>query len=862
MIDNNIVMVLFFLLLFILIVVIVYNYFISGNIEKFENSATTYRIPEADGYISSIKSDNPSFKPESYFNSYNISDTCFSTPKNDKYMVISSFDYVEKPNSASLLVTLNSDNSKSIQLSNTNTRNSYFKKINGQQTDPVVGGNYICIMFPQNKLLLNNLTIDATIPNMTSNLINNFKLFTGNGLLDDSYLQIDTRNTYNNNVIKFVVSDEYNTYINDIIIYFPPEISNITIRKIECIFDTIADVQNDDYNSTRTDVMDTETSLPDPDAVSYTNLDFTNVDNFMKAFYLEVPDFIYDFGSVSSFSSLSSYTLASDGETVTSIQDIFGRQRDNTIISGENPRITYEYDNQNNPYGKYLQGSSRTNILFPLGTIPDSYTICCVTKYQDTGNRGGNTGRIITADNFNFLIGHWGAREGIIYNQDVGGWVKYHENIVTNDPNSKKWLITCVKSAGNGNNNVLINNVRIGGSGGPGRNNSRMAINGNGLYSGEVSDFGIKYIFIWKKALRDDIFQLISDGLNGIVNGGRNYFNLDRTKITMNIKDGLTPSSAASSAREIKSIFGTNKNGFYYIKVPGAGPRLTYCIMDSAVDGGGWMLALQGARYSTRFVYRSPYWTQPYNLNTLEDNSGILKSDPSLRSFVNSVSGDPILDNIIDAKYDVYNNMPCSDCLALFPGSQTAGSTNISGKPQYGWAWISNAAFGRYGSTTLLNFFAKNQRSYKYASVDPNFRRQQADPSDEGDVVPTSTMIATLNTHMPARIWARQTTYFSYGLNITLSKRCWWVDRVNGPYLINNNHQVRWGAVFNENGGDDYSPDVSGGIGLDISSRTFDVHNYTYSPNSSAGNRITCCHDWSLGSPHYSYGMGFQWYIR
>ena len=560
-------MVLFFLLLFILIVVIVYNYFISGNIEHFESS-TTYRIPDKDSYISSIKSDNTSFKPETYFNSYNICDTCFSTPKNDKYIVISSFDYVEKPNSASLLVTLNADNNKSIQLTNTNSKNSYFKKINGQQTDPVVGGNYICIMFPQNKLLLDNLTIDATIPNMGSTTIDNIKLFTGNGLQDDSYSQIDTKNSLVNNSIKLLVSDDYNTYVTDIIIYFPPEVSDITLRKIECIFNIVADTDNQQYSSTRTDIMDNETSLPNPDAVTYTNLDFTNVDNFMKAFYLEVPDFIYDFGSVSSFSPLSSYTLASDGTTVTAIQDIFGRQRDATIISGENPRITYEYDNQNNPYGKYLQGSARTNILFPVGTIPNNYTICCVTKYQDTGNGGGNTGRIITADNFNFLIGHWASREGIIYNQDVGGWVKYHDNIVTNNANSRKWLVTCLKSAGNGTNNVLINNVRIGGSGGPGRDNARMAINGNGLYSGEVSDFGIKYIFIWKKVLRDDIFQLISDGLNGIVNGGKNYFNLDRTKITINLKDGLSPSSAASSAQEIKAIFGTNKNGFYYIKVP------------------------------------------------------------------------------------------------------------------------------------------------------------------------------------------------------------------------------------------------------------------------------------------------------
>ena len=846
--DNNIIIVLFFLLLFILIVVIVYNYFIDNNIEKFESAAmsTTYRIPDAKVTISSFKVDNPSFdknKAESYFRTFNINETCLSSPDNKKYIVISSFNYSEIPNTTSLLVTLNKNNTTGIRLENSNSKTSYFKKIIKEGSVPVVGGNYICIFFEQNKLVLNNLTINASMQNINSTTVDNIKLFTGNDLEDDSYLQLDTKSsTDSNNNIVITVSDKEQTYISDnIIIYFPPEISQITLRKLDFIFNTVDDSDNSNYDSSRTDVMDTETSLPDPDALSYTNIDFTNVENFMKAFYLEVPDFIYDFDSVSIIpKQFLSYNIpiGQDG-TISSIQDVFGRQRYLNVINGENPKLVYEYDNNNNLYGSYLQGSSRTNIKFPPGTIPDDYTICCVTKYQNTS--GNNSGRILTADNFNFLIGHWGSREGTIYNErKSGGWIKYHDNIVNNNPNSRKWVVTCLKSRGN--NNIIINNVKIPGEGGPGLNSACMAINGFGRYSGEVSDFGIKYIFIWKKSLRDDIFQLISDGLNGMISSGKNYFNLKRDKITMNFKDGLSPSSAADSAKQIKDIYGTEKNGFYYINIPGKGPKYTYCIMDSACYGGGWMLALQGARNSTKFVFRSKLWTEENKLNTIENNNGILDNNPSLRTFVNPSTGDPILENIIDAKYHIYNYYPCNSCLALFPGSHTnGGRTRIPGKPQYGWNWYSNGAFGKYGTTTLLDFFSKNRRSYQYTSIRSNFKRQIADPSDEGEFMPMPNVIAKLNDEMPLGIWARQTTYFAYGLNITLSKYCWWANRVNGPYLINGNHQVRWGAVFNENDGDDYSPDVSGGIGLDISSYTGAPENNTYAPYSSAGNRVTCC---------------------
>lgn len=864
MIDNNIVMVLFFILLFILIVVIVYNYYLYNNIEKFSTPAIlppTYRIPDSKVVIASFTTKNDSFDANSYFNTVNISDTCISSsPENKQYIAVSSFNYSEGTNSPSLLVTLNSANNMNIRLQNSNTKNSYFKKIVGQSSTAMNGGNYIAIFFQHSKLLLNNLTITATMKNTLDTTVNNIQLFSGNGLQDDSYLPLPTVNTMSDNSIILTVIEKDNFYIDEtIIIYFPPEVVEITLRSLKFIFNTVEE-SADEYDSSRTDIMDTETSLPDTGKTPYENTDFTNIENFMKAFYFQVPDFIYDFDTVSTtpkqFSSFASAPSA-DG-SITKIQDIFGRFSHMNTISGENPKIAYEYDNNNNMYGTYLKGSSRTSLLFPPGTIPNDYTICCVTKYEDTtGNRTGNTGRVISADSFNFLIGHWSERERVIYNERAGGWINYHNNVVSADTNSRKWIVTCIKSSGN--INVIINNNVIAGQrGGSGINEARLVVNG-GRFP-EVSDFGIKYLFVWKKSLRDDVFKLISDGLNGMITSGKNYFNIQRAHLKLNLKDGSSPSNAADSAREIKQLYGTEKNGFYYIKTPGKKPIYTYCIMDSACHGGGWMLALQGARNSTRFVYRSSFWTAENVLNSIETANDIPDPNPALRGFVNPSTGDPILENIIDAKYHIYNYYKGTDCMALFPGSHTNGNrTRISGKPQYGWNWVTNGAFGRYRDTTLLDFFRNNRRCYQYASIRNNFTRQQSDRSDEGEKITMDYMRQTLDREMPLGIWARQTTYFSYGLNITLSRSAWWASQINGPSLHPHNHQVRWGAVFNENDGDDWSPDVSGGIGLDISQDTRNIFANTYHPHSSAGNRTSCCA--VAGSPG-SYGMSFQWYIR
>lgn len=247
--------------------------------------------------------------------------------------------------------------------------------------------------------------------------------------------------------------------------------------------------------------------------------------------------------------------------------------------------------------------------------------------------------------------------------------------------------------------------------------------------------------------------------------------------------DGLTAATAATSAKAIKAAYPSFTDGVYYINLPTVGVRQIYCIMNSAVDGGGWMLAMKAnSNGSTSsplqtFKYAATYWTtaDELNANDLTINAG-------------------------DAKYQTMNYFPAKDILALWPdipsnqgSSTTGGSINLSASYNK-WSWLENN-FNGGTTTTLINFFASAGNANKLISDANNF-------AGKGTAFST------------------QTDVRFYGFN----------------YTGNANSRVRWGFGWNENGGglypngDQGSNDVSGGIGMDT--------NFLYY---SAGDRISCC---------------------
>ena len=216
--------------------------------------------------------------------------------------------------------------------------------------------------------------------------------------------------------------------------------------------------------------------------------------------------------------------------------------------------------------------------------------------------------------------------------------------------------------------------------------------------------------------------------------------------------DGSSAVNAAASAAAIKTLTGTNVDGVYWINLPTVGPTQVYCIMDSAVSGGGWMLALKASATGTTFYYASPHWTTATTtLNPTDTTRG---------------AG--------DAKFDTFNYFSSADMMAIWPDITTTGGT-ISLPASYGsWCWLKTA----YNSGTrqaLASFFS--------TASNVSFGTAVANPPRFPEA--------------GANIFSQQAGNAFYGANFTLYAPA----------------SVRWGFAFN-NETDWVSNDVIGGIGL------------------------------------------------
>lgn len=246
--------------------------------------------------------------------------------------------------------------------------------------------------------------------------------------------------------------------------------------------------------------------------------------------------------------------------------------------------------------------------------------------------------------------------------------------------------------------------------------------------------------------------------------------------------DGSSAALAAESAEVIKFLTKTNTNGTYWINLPTVGPTQTFCIMDNAFAGGGWMMVMK-ATTGTTFNYSANYWTTANTLNPTETNQ-----------------------NNGDAKFHTFNYFKARDIMARWPDIGAGGSIPGVGA----WTWLEDN-FNQGLRVTLLDFF-NNTASPEYNGGSGMYLRD-----------------AKTFSGWASGVFSSQVDIRFYGFN--------YVD--HSQYGVN--ARVRWGFGWNENGEGLYpsisvgavgSNDVSGGIGMDS--------NYG---NFSAGDKINCCQD-------------------
>lgn len=220
---------------------------------------------------------------------------------------------------------------------------------------------------------------------------------------------------------------------------------------------------------------------------------------------------------------------------------------------------------------------------------------------------------------------------------------------------------------------------------------------------------------------------------------------------------GTNSAYAAQSARIIKSLTSTNVNAAYYIMLNGTS-TLTYCLMDSVWNGGGWMMVLKASR-GTTFPFSSTYWT---------DNSTLLNTSDATRNDGNS-------------KFQAYNFAMVKDVMALWPD---VGYTGGSIAQSDSWCWLVNNFYNSGARATMITGLA-------------------AANSRDSPTNPDPSTFAGFSTS----IWSSQTP----------SKRH--VFGGGGHIAGGVNLNVRWGFLWNENAlGDFTSCDASGGIGMSAGS--------------------------------------------
>jgi hypothetical protein len=164
------------------------------------------------------------------------------------------------------------------------------------------------------------------------------------------------------------------------------------------------------------------------------------------------------------------------------------------------------------------------------------------------------------------------------------------------------------------------------------------------------------------------------------------------------------------SCLDIKNSTGTNANGVYTIALNVSGSVINtqvYCLMDSAMSGGGWTLTMKAPRNSTSFPYSANYWTTANTLNP--GNASTVTADPT------------------SAKFNTFNYISGTEMLAIFPDAGINGGS-LTGHT-YGWTWKQTIPSGPKTPLEIFSGPAEQfiSDAFNFSGFDTRIFTRQAD---------------------------------------------------------------------------------------------------------------------------------------
>jgi hypothetical protein len=133
----------------------------------------------------------------------------------------------------------------------------------------------------------------------------------------------------------------------------------------------------------------------------------------------------------------------------------------------------------------FLYGNTASKLWFPLKSMPASFTLCTLAKYN-----GGSRGRIFTSPDANVLHGHWGGQRGVAH------WTEWITPTSSIAGDVADWLVFCGKNPGTAPNNILAHGLAIGSKASAYSGNWQLSINYN-----EQSDWAASNVIVWDQVI-------------------------------------------------------------------------------------------------------------------------------------------------------------------------------------------------------------------------------------------------------------------------------------------------------------------------------------------------------------------------
>ena len=155
-----------------------------------------------------------------------------------------------------------------------------------------------------------------------------------------------------------------------------------------------------------------------------------------------------------------------------------------------------------------LGGTTATQLLWPIDSVPQIFTICSVSRYTSDGD---SRRRILTTQETNWLHGHYNSNRGVAYYSD---W-KTVDTASVGATNSD-WLVMCGTSGGVAPGNVIIDQLEVGTSVGGNDAASRMNVN----MRSQNSAFELHSVYIWNAVLTTVQMKVVSSALRAQIGGG------------------------------------------------------------------------------------------------------------------------------------------------------------------------------------------------------------------------------------------------------------------------------------------------------------------------------------------------------